>query len=471
MIHGPNEIPVTYLNKGNIYSISILDTAPTMLGSTSVWYRTSIRISFEDSQHGKKPSTHWNFWMEGRGNDEFQQRGGKMQGVEYVEARVVAEDDTRTRVNLETASIDGFSVLWSRGSGEPANCHIGVRFHFLSTDFSHSKGVKGILSRFCAKTEIVSANSLYYSSEVPEICFCKVNVFRDHGAERKLANDITYVKKSMEKIKQQIVQAETRITVSGKRKRNGSIAEKIMHSRLVKDLEHKKCPTKEDLYVKLQIMQDMLVSTQLVSLLNIRGQQQDDPDLHLVELKDGPLDLTNVNGQWSKFQSIAPSDDLQKANYQQLRSPRDQPIEVQVLQQDSPGTPDRWIRPLQVACFYILYPERQHSATKEYYHAVYIMKREAKGLIARIAPKCNFDPTSILQIVDGNQNRFNIKGDDSAVYELPEGQDMVLNFSRITALPVSREWNKVTDANFNGENARAVEEAIQTEGYLLKLIF
>jgi hypothetical protein len=205
MIHQANEIPVTYLNKDNIYSVFIVDTAPTMPGSTPVQYRTSIRISFEYGQQGQRPATHWSFWKKGPRTDEAHQRGGKLQGLEYVEARVVTEDNSRTRVNLETASLDTFSVLWTRGSGDSADCHIAVRFNFLSTNFSYSKGVKGIPSRFCAKAEIVSPDSLYCSSEVLKICFCEVKVFRDHDAERKLVNDIAYVKKSIDKLRQQIV--------------------------------------------------------------------------------------------------------------------------------------------------------------------------------------------------------------------------------------------------------------------------
>jgi hypothetical protein len=471
MIHQVNEIPVTYLNKGNIYLISIIDTAPAMPGSTPVQYRTSICVSFEDTQQGPRPATRWNFWEEGRGTDEFHQRGGKMQGVEYMETQVVTEGDGRTRVNLETASLDRFSVLWTGGSSASVDCHIAMRFNFLSTDFSHSKGIKGIPSRLCAKTEIVSADSLYCSSQVPEICFCEVKVFRDHGAERKLANDIASVKTSIDKLKQQLAQAETRMKDSRKRKRNGSIAGKIMRGRPDTDTKQKRTqsilsasPTEEDLYIKLQIMQDTLLSTQPVSLLNIRGQEQDHPDLHPVEFIDEP------RGQWSKFQPIAPTDDLKQSNFQHLLSPPDQPIDAEVLQRDSSGTPAKWIGPFQVDCFYILYPGPQHPTAKECYQVVYIVKREAKELIARIAAKCNFDPTSILQVVDLNQNRLNSKADKAVIDDLPEAQDMVLDLSGIAALPVRHEWDTIADGNFNTEDVRAVEDAIQSEGYLLKLI-
>jgi hypothetical protein len=90
------------------------------------------------------------------------------------------------------------------------------------------------------------------------------------------------------------------------------------------------------------------------------------------------------------------------------------------------------------------------------------MKREAKELITSIAMKCNFEPTRILQMINVNQNGLSIKVDDDVVRELPEGQDMILEFSRITA-PV--------DAALDGEQGSAVQNVIESEGYILKLIF
>jgi CP2 transcription factor len=299
MIATADEIPVTYLNKGQAYSVSIIDTAPapTLPGPTPAQYRTSIRISFEDGQQGQRAAKRWRLWKEGRGTTEAHRRGGILQGVEYVEARDVTEDDSRTRVNLETASVDGFSVLWAQGSGGPAECHIAVRFNFLSTDFSHSKGVKGILSRLCAKTEVIATDSLYCAPDVPEIYFCNVKVFRDHGAERKLFNDVDYVKKTIDKLKQQIAQAETRMKDSGKRKRSGSITTKVTRSSGPgKALKH---TAEEDLPFKLQTMQDMFASTRPVSALYVRGQEQDDPDLHPIQLTGEPLDLVKVESEES----------------------------------------------------------------------------------------------------------------------------------------------------------------------------
>jgi hypothetical protein len=238
MIQQANEIPVTYLNKGQVYSVRIVDTAPIMPGLAPVQYRTSICISLEDREQGLRAETRWNLWKEVRGIDEAHRRGGTVQGVEYVETGGIADSDSRTRVELEATSLAGFSVLWTRGFDGSADCYVSVLFNFLSTDFSYSKGVKGILSRLCAKTEIVSTNSLYYSSEVSETCVCDVKVFRDHGAERKRSNDIAHVKKNIDKLKQQIVRPgagrENEMVRSQRRLISGVHRSKIQRTRGVR---------------------------------------------------------------------------------------------------------------------------------------------------------------------------------------------------------------------------------------------
>ena len=76
-----------------------------------------------------------------------------------------------------------------------------MRFNFLSTDFSLSKGVKGIPVRLCAKIELLSPGEEVGAIYEAEVCYCKVKVFRDHGAERKLSNDVAYVTKAIERLK------------------------------------------------------------------------------------------------------------------------------------------------------------------------------------------------------------------------------------------------------------------------------
>jgi hypothetical protein len=300
MINQADEIPVTYLNKGQVYSVLIVDTAPAMPGPTPLQYRTSIRISFEDEQQRERPAACWQLWKEDRGTSEAHQRCGKLQAVEYAERGQSTGVDSRNTVDLDTASLDGFSVLWTPGTGDVVGCNVAVQFNFLSTDFSHSKGVQSVPSRLCAKTEVVSINSLHSSPEPPEICFCKVKLFRDHGAERKFSHDIERVKKTIDKLKQQIAQIETGMEDFGKRKQSGSIATKVRGSSGPGKVPKQKRtwsmssanPSEEDLHFKLQTMQDLFTSARPVSVLYVRGEEQDDPDLHPIQLSGELLDLT-----------------------------------------------------------------------------------------------------------------------------------------------------------------------------------
>ena len=99
------------------------------------------------------------------------------------------------------------------------------------------------------------------------------------------------------------------------------------------------------------------------------------------------------------------------------------------------------------------------------------MKREAKELITTIAAKFNIDPTKIYQMINVNQKGLNIKIDDDVVRELPEGQDMILEFSRITTPPIRCEWDEDVDGISSSEELPGVQGVTQSEGYLLKLIF
>jgi hypothetical protein len=311
MIKHATEIPVTYLNKGQAYSISIVDTQSTQMSAMPVTYRTFIRVSFEDEQQRQKPAACWQLWKEGRGTNEAHQRGGRLQAVEFVDQTQVGGLDTsgRPKIELEASSFDGFVVTWTPALNSPPECAIAVRFNFLSTDFSHSKGVKGIPVRLCAKTELRSSQPPPGPDALnAETCYCKVKLFRDHGAERKLSNDVAHVKKTIDKLKQQIAQLEAGIKDHGKRKRSGSLAKPDLSSRPGKVAKHKRTWSlssasstgnrgshEDDLQLKLAALQDMFTSTRPQSVLYLTGEEGDDPDMHPVQITGGDLpDLTRV---------------------------------------------------------------------------------------------------------------------------------------------------------------------------------
>ena len=515
MIKHADEIPITYLNKGQAYTISIFDTAPTLPNNAMpIRYRTYVRVSFEDEQQRARPGACWQLWKEGRGSNEAHQRAGKLLAVEYVDPNQGGDDAIRkSQVEIEKASFDGFVVTWypNQAAGVP-DCSISVRFNFLSTDFSHSKGVKGIPVRLCAKTELINPQG--ESINEPEVCFSKVKLFRDHGAERKLSNDVSHVKKTIEKLKQQIAQAEAGLGAAGKRKRSGSMA-KAGASKPGKVIKHKRTwsvdsdgeigrsAAEEDLHMKLVSMQDMFSSTRPVSILYLRGEPEDDPDLHPVKLQGGdsvevkPLERMET---WESRPSISESptsnagspsassisqptpkrkfSDLQRSSILEedeeepeaaiVTSKSESPRPVKIMKLESEMKPqsdllaldvdstyqaplERPIRPGEtiestapafanlsiVACFYI----RQKDDGKDYYRAVYLMQRTVKDLINGISNKFQIDPNRVTQVTHINSKGLHIIVDEDVIHELPEGQDMLVEFSPVyTDMAVKHEF-------------------------------
>ena len=510
MIKYADEIPITYLNKGQAYTISVFDTAPPMPQQPgSVKYRTYVRVSFEDEQQRARPGACWQLWKEGRGTNEAHQRGGKLLAVEYVDPNQGGDDGIRkSQVEVERASFDGFVVTWypNLTAGVP-DCSISVRFNFLSTDFSHSKGVKGIPVRLCSKTELITAQGSAINE--PEVCFSKVKLFRDHGAERKLSNDVAHVKKTIEKLKQQISQAEAGLGNSGKRKRSGSTikagsskpGEVIKHKRtwsVDSDVEAGRSSAEEDLHMKLVSMQDMFSSTRPVSVLYLRGEEGDDPDTHPVKLQGGEeIDPLARTATWEsrptgsdstisnagsptgtsasqptpkrKYSEILQSttqedleDDYESDPGSGSKSPV-RPVKIPKLERensdlfaldvDSTYEPplERPIKPRKCisktatvksnktteACFYV----RQRDALKDYYRAVYLVHRTVKDLVNGISHKFQIDPLRVTQVTHVNSKGLHIIVDEDVVRELPEGQDMLVEFAPVqTDEAVKREF-------------------------------
>ena len=557
MIRYADEIPVTYLNKGQAYSISIVDTVPLVPSPAPIKYRTFIRISFEDEQQRLRPSTCWQLWKEGRGLAEAHQRGGKLQAVEYVDPNQGGDEETRRAgIELESASFDGFSVTWTPNiATAAADCSVAVRFNFLSTDFSHSKGVKGIPVRLCAKTEIISSGTPDTPPTAgPEVCFCKVKLFRDHGAERKLANDVAHVKKTIDKLKQQITQAESGMNDFGKRKRSGSMVTKGRSSRPGKVQKHKRTwsmssqsstggrpMAEEDLHLKLATMQDMFTSTRPVSVLYLKGYEQDDPDLFPVSLPGEPHDLTKIQpisrqtswdrrpsgdttpthsclvspapssrslpsqppsherpdikkpepvdpaqiapGEWINFSHISDAN-FPLPNPQGFTMSSSQPVKVQKGQTDS--TLPNWIealgvdssyqpppeRPVKpVACFYVLIKVFGKTPEDDYYRAVYVMQRTVKELISSISSKCQVDPSRVARTFRVNPKGLKIMVDDEVVQELPEGQDMTVEFSETGSEKPLKQERDTPTPDTSAEDNSTIKDATATTALEMKLIF
>lgn len=524
MVKHADEIPITYLNKGQAYSLSVVDTNGTVPIQPGTKYRTFVRVSFEEEEQRQKPSVCWGLWKEGRGTNEAHQRGGKLQAVEYVEAGQPADsDDKRPRIEVESSSFDGFCVTWTPGANGSPEVNLAVRFNFLSTDFSHSKGVKGIPVRLCSKTSVVPADGSPKDAEAnPEVCFCKVKLFRDHGAERKLSNDIAHVKKSIDKLKQQLGQIESGMKDVGKRKRISNAAKGNDSQRPGKVQKHKRTwsmssassaggggnrmTLEEDLQIKLQTLQDMFTSTRPVSILYLRGEDVDDPDLHPVSLPGDmspptKLEVARDGSNWQarstkssvtgSMISPSPSSLSLASQASGMWQTMDNTTSGKGLEQlsrvnrtDDAGTLSGWIealgvdpsyRPPQeqlekpIACFYVQYCDKSEQEKPTYHRAVYLSKRTIDEFNGRIATKWGIEPAKVLHSTHVLQNGLQIEMDDDVIRELKEGQDMRLEIEEVIEQPTQtkREWEMSVDDM--GDDSDDV--APPARGFVLRLMF
>jgi hypothetical protein len=191
MLSDPSEAPETYLNKGQIYYLRVSDTAPPPSNTETTTYRTFVGVSFKEQQQGTNVEAYWRLWEARRALADLDTKGQEHRAVEFA-------DQHNPQLELIEEFLNGFSVTWTISpSTNPRECNIPVRFNFLSTDFTLAKGVKGLSVRLCVKTDQVNVTEPHYQ---PEICFCKIRVFRDHGAERKFSNDVTNVRKRIQKL-------------------------------------------------------------------------------------------------------------------------------------------------------------------------------------------------------------------------------------------------------------------------------
>jgi hypothetical protein len=463
MVKNVKEIPVTYLNKGQAYNLSVTDSSPPIGSSRPIRYRTYVRISFEEEEQRARPSACWQLWKEGRGSSEAHQRGGKLLAVEYVDPLQGGGDTHKHRqVQVERLSVDGFCVTWTANpmTGS-SDCNIPVRFNFLSTDFSHSKGVKGIPVRLCAKTELASPGEMSGAAHDVELSYCKVKLFRDHGAERKMSNDIAHVKKTIDKLKQQISQAEMGGGFAKRKRGNNATATAKGSDRSMKMSKHKRTwsqssdnsgtpSLEDDLQSKLNVMQEMFSSTRSVSVFGLRGDQQDDPDLYPIRLPgDGEsvkfetVSRTNT-GDFSSAEALIPSPESSNPSE---NSPHtySRPMTIQKIPSanqvsrgfleavgiDSTYRPPSERPPKPIACFYVRFSENKENP-QDYYRAIYLTERTVRDLMKQISSKQQIDPVRIVSIKHVNEKGMQIMVDDDVVRELPEGQDMVVDISTMS---------------------------------------
>ncbi|KAF9090414.1 grainyhead-like [Mortierella sp. AM989] len=180
-----DETPVTYLNKGQFYTIGLQDTEDYDGEVTSV-----IKVTFHDASHRRLAARYWSFWLSQQSNPKT----ARALDIEKASSSGILEVQSKT--------FDRISFKWNGKAG----AKLMVRFNCLSTDFSRIKGVKGIPLRVHIDTYLEGNGQNKVGSGggdqlSMERSFAKIKLFRDKGAERKNKDDHKHLEKMWDKMR------------------------------------------------------------------------------------------------------------------------------------------------------------------------------------------------------------------------------------------------------------------------------
>ncbi|ORX56774.1 hypothetical protein DM01DRAFT_1334331 [Hesseltinella vesiculosa] len=155
------EAPLTYLNKGQYYTLSLKDKTNTDASITS-----TVVIMFHDENYRKVASNYWKFWRTQQDNPQ------QARAIDIESSKSSGVDD------IEFQYFDRIAFKWRGAVG----ANIVIRFNCLSTDFSRIKGVKGIPLRLY--TESVASDRV-------EKGYCRIKLFRDKNVRTKMMQSIS----------------------------------------------------------------------------------------------------------------------------------------------------------------------------------------------------------------------------------------------------------------------------------------
>ena len=278
--------------------------------------------------------------------------------------------------------------------------------------------------RLCSKTEEISTSSVQSFIPNPGMSFCRIKSFRSHGAERKNANDMAIADKRIRRLKQQLVQSQTRQTAKdNKLGRDKSKTPRIPGART----NHQ-----GGLLCKIKNLQQNCTSTQPYTFLDQQGEKQQDydwpPSPHKDEAPESPE-------AWSTLSALAP----RSGSVPMTSGPNHAISPSQLIQSPTPPWYDesqqrtstrslperiknRRHAGIKVACFYIRPVGCNYISPNDHYIAIYLSERTACELTKRIA-----EAVSVSRV--GQTTWSTIKGltilvDDDVVANMTEGQDM-----------------------------------------------
>ncbi|XP_030638028.1 grainyhead-like transcription factor 2a isoform X2 [Chanos chanos] len=167
----PGEDPMTYLNKGQFYGVTLRETSVNKgLRHPISKVRSVVMVVFGEEKSRDEQLKHWNYW-------HSRQHTVKQRVLDIADYK----ESFSTIGNIEEFAYNAVSFTWD--VNEEAKIFITV--NCLSTDFSSQKGVKGL--PLMIQIDTYSYNNR--SNRPIHRAFSQIKVFCDKGAERKIRDE------------------------------------------------------------------------------------------------------------------------------------------------------------------------------------------------------------------------------------------------------------------------------------------
>ncbi|KAI4539619.1 hypothetical protein MG293_010014 [Ovis ammon polii] len=165
------EGPMTYLNKGQFYAITLSETGDNKCFRHPISkVRSVVMVVFSEDKNRDEQLKYWKYW-------HSRQHTAKQRVLDIADYK----ESFNTIGNIEEIAYNAVSFTWD--VNEEAKIFITV--NCLSTDFSSQKGVKGL--PLMIQIDTYSYNNR--SNKPIHRAYCQIKVFCDKGAERKIRDE------------------------------------------------------------------------------------------------------------------------------------------------------------------------------------------------------------------------------------------------------------------------------------------
>ncbi|XP_068603041.1 grainyhead-like transcription factor 2b [Brachionichthys hirsutus] len=165
------EGPMTYLNKGQFYAVTLNELSSNKrLRHPISKVRSVIMVVFSEDKNRDEQLKYWKYW-------HARQHTAKQRVLDIADYK----ESFNTIANIEEIAYNAISFTWD--VNEEAKIFITV--NCLSTDFSSQKGVKGL--PLMIQIDTYSYNNR--SNKPLHRAYSQIKVFCDKGAERKIRDE------------------------------------------------------------------------------------------------------------------------------------------------------------------------------------------------------------------------------------------------------------------------------------------